>query len=41
MRVTPDGLVLEEVAPGLTANDVQKATEAKLIVSPDLKIMES
>jgi acyl CoA:acetate/3-ketoacid CoA transferase beta subunit len=41
IRVTKDGLVLEEVAPGLTAEDVQRATEAKLIVSPQLKVMES
>ena len=40
MRVTPTGIVLEEVAPGLTANDVQKATQAKLIVSDKLKVME-
>src|SRR5579863_1223018 len=41
IRVTKDGLVLEEIAPGLTAEDVQSATEAKLIVRPDLKVMES
>ena len=41
MRVTKDGLVLEEVAPGLTAEDVQSATEARLIVSANLKVMES
>src|SRR5207249_3896389 len=29
IRVPKDGLVLEEVAPGLTAEDVQRATEAK------------
>src|SRR5215468_1715861 len=40
IKVTPKGLVLEEVAPGLTAEDVQKATDARLIVSPNLKIME-
>ena len=40
MRVTPTGIVLEEVAPGLTANDVQKATQAMLIVSDKLKVME-
>ena len=40
IRVTTDGLVLEEVAPGLTAEDVQRATEARLIVSPDLKVMD-
>ena len=39
IKVTPKGLVLEEVAPGLTADDVQKATEAKLIVGPNLKVM--
>jgi 3-oxoacid CoA-transferase subunit B len=36
ISVTPKGLVLEEVAAGLTAEDVQSVTEAKLIVSPDL-----
>src|ERR1041384_7117447 len=41
INVTPEGLVLEEVAPGLSAEDVQRATEARLIVSPKLKIMES
>lgn len=40
IRVTPKGLVLEEVAPGLSPEDVQKATEAKLTISPTLKIME-
>jgi 3-oxoacid CoA-transferase subunit B len=39
MRVTPEGLVLEEIAPGLTVEDVQMATEAKLRVSADLKTM--
>jgi 3-oxoacid CoA-transferase subunit B len=41
IRVTKDGLVLEEVAPGLTVEDVQKATEARLVVSPSLRVMES
>ena len=41
IRVTDKGLVLEEVAPGLTAEDVQKKTAAKLIVSPNLKVMEA
>ncbi len=40
IRVTKEGLVLEEIAPGLTTEDVQSATEAKLIVSPNLKVME-
>ena len=40
MNVTPEGLVLEEVAPGLTADDVQRGTEPTLIISPKLKVME-
>jgi len=39
ISVTKDGLVLEEVAVGITPDDVQKATAAKLIVSPTLKVM--
>jgi 3-oxoacid CoA-transferase subunit B len=41
IQVTPQGLVLEEVAPGLSPDDVQKATDSKLIVSPKLKEMRS
>src|ERR1700716_1052697 len=41
INVTPQGLVLQEVAPGLTAEDVQRVTEAKLRISPDLKAMQS
>jgi len=40
ISVTPKGLVLEEVAPGLTAEDIQSVTEPKLIVSPDLMEMQ-
>lgn len=36
ISVTPEGLLLREVAAGLTAEDVQSVTEAKLIISPDL-----
>jgi 3-oxoacid CoA-transferase subunit B len=39
LRVTKEGLVLEEVAKGLKADDVQKATQPKLILSPSLKEM--
>ncbi len=39
IRVSSAGLVLEEVAPGLSAEDVQRATEATLIVSPNLRTM--
>src|SRR5512133_1110137 len=37
--VTKDGLVLREIAPGLTVDDVQKLTEPKLIVPADVKTM--
>ena len=40
IRVTPEGLLLEEIAPGLAAEDVQRATEAKLRVSPQLRTMQ-
>ena len=39
IRVTAEGLLLEEIAPGLTVEDVQRATEAKLRVSSELKVM--
>jgi 3-oxoacid CoA-transferase subunit B len=35
--VTYNGLVLREVAPGLTPEEVQSVTEPKLIISPDLR----
>jgi len=40
IRVTPEGLRLEEIAPGLTVEDVQRATEPKLRLSPQLKTMQ-
>src|SRR3954466_4339665 len=40
IAVTPAGLVLEEIAPGLTFEDVQRATEARLIASSQLKTMQ-
>jgi len=39
IRVTEKGLVLEEIAPGVTVEDVQKATEPALLLSPGLKQM--
>ncbi len=33
IRVAPEGLLLEEIAPGFTAENVQKVTEAKLLFS--------
>jgi 3-oxoacid CoA-transferase subunit B len=41
IRVTPQGLVLEEIAPGITVDEVQAATEPKLTVSGDLKMMST
>ncbi len=40
MEVTPTGLELREIAPGLSAEDVQRVTQAKLSVSPSLKVLE-
>ena len=40
IEVTPKGLVLKEVAPSWTPEEVQKHTEAKLIVAPDLREIE-
>jgi 3-oxoacid CoA-transferase subunit B len=39
IAVTATGLVLEEIAPGLKFEDVQRATEAQLIASPRIKTM--
>ena len=41
IQVTPNGLLLEEIAPGLTIDEVQRATEPRLIPNPNLKIMEN
>jgi 3-oxoacid CoA-transferase subunit B len=40
IQVTPNGLVLEEIAPGLNLDEVQRVTEPRLIPNPQLKIME-
>ena len=39
IRVTPEGLIVEEIAPGLTFDDVCAATAAKLIPAPNIKEM--
>jgi 3-oxoacid CoA-transferase subunit B len=39
IRVTPEGLVLTEVAEGMDVAEVQARTEAKLIISPELRVM--
>ena len=40
MEVSPQGLVLTELHPDYTAEQVQAATEAQLIISPNLKPMQ-
>ena len=40
MEVTDQGLALLEVAPGWTAEEVQAKTDARLIVSPELREIE-
>lgn len=40
ISMTPEGLVLRELAPGITAEDVQAVTEPKLILDPNLKEMD-
>jgi 3-oxoacid CoA-transferase B subunit len=40
IEVTPGGLVLKEIAPGWSAEEVQKLTQPKLIVAPDLHEIE-
>src|SRR6201984_3255218 len=39
IRVTPEGLVVEEIVPGLTLEDVQKATAAELIAGAAIQEM--
>lgn len=40
MEITPAGILLTELAPGVTVEEIQEATEATLIVSEKLKTME-
>jgi 3-oxoacid CoA-transferase B subunit len=40
IEVTPEGLLLKEIFPGLTPEDIQSVTEPALIISPDLKDIE-
>lgn len=37
IEVTPEGLLLREVLPGLSAADIQSVTEPRLLVAADLK----
>jgi 3-oxoacid CoA-transferase subunit B len=38
--ITPQGLLLKEIYPGLTVEDIQSVTEPRLLVAPDLKEIE-
>jgi 3-oxoacid CoA-transferase B subunit len=38
--ITPEGFLMREIAPGYTPQEVQEVTEAKLIISPDLKELQ-
>lgn len=40
MEVTPEGILLTELHPDYSVEDIQAATECRLIISPDLKAME-
>jgi 3-oxoacid CoA-transferase subunit B len=40
LEVTPKGLLLQEIFPGLSVEDLQSVTEPKLIVSKELKEIE-
>ena len=39
LDVTAEGLVLKELAPGVSAADVQAKTEPKLLIGPNVKVM--
>jgi 3-oxoacid CoA-transferase subunit B len=39
IRVTPQGLVLEEITPGASVEEVQRVTEPRLRLSTELKEM--
>jgi 3-oxoacid CoA-transferase B subunit len=40
IRVTHEGLLLQETAPGWTAEEVQVYTEPRMQISPELKVIE-
>ena len=40
MEITPNGIVLTELHPDYTKKQIQAATKAKLIISPNLKPMQ-
>jgi acetate CoA/acetoacetate CoA-transferase beta subunit len=40
MEVTTEGIVLKELVPGVTVEDIQAKTEAKLIIPQTIAVME-
>ena len=40
IQVLPTGLLLEELALGITADEVQRVTEPRLTLSPTLNVVE-
>lgn len=40
MEITPEGILLTELHPDFTVEQIQEATEAELIISPNLKPMK-
>jgi 3-oxoacid CoA-transferase subunit B len=40
MEVTPDGFLLQERAPGVSVDDIRKATEGRLVVPSDVPEMQ-
>lgn len=40
MEVTSEGIVLKELAPGISAEEIQSKTEAKLIIPDNIAVME-
>lgn len=40
MKVTKEGLLLTEIAPETTIEEIKQATEAELTIDPNLKVME-
>ncbi|HQR30715.1 MAG TPA: 3-oxoacid CoA-transferase subunit B [Anaeromyxobacteraceae bacterium] len=41
IEVTPGGLLLRELAPGVTVEQVQALTEPRLLLAPDLRTMQT
>ncbi|MEQ1664607.1 MAG: CoA transferase subunit B [Bdellovibrionales bacterium] len=39
--VTPKGFLLQEIAPGFTVDDIQKATAAKLFIAENVRTIEA